>query len=414
MRLRVVKCMQCGSPAQLRDGAASADCPSCGSPILLDQALAEERALARRFPNPTPLRIGMKARFGAKEYELIGRTVFSMMEEGETYYWQEFELLAPDGEVLYLEYEDGHYKLLEPFTPTSPIGPQEIAALHPGSSINLDGTRLLVTEIGQSTLCFVEGELTYAAKVGSQRGYLDAQGFPSAYSILWDEDEIGYYRGRPLAPRDIFVAFGLKQQMQALEAAERVRRSRNYLAVVCLVMGLIALTAWLATLTGGRLIAQDSVPISAATGEEGARFGPFTLDPKLRIYRLIVRANLSSTSSWAAGRLELADGRTLSETEGDFYDESGYDDEGYWHDSDLESRTDFIINSPGPYYVRLYTEPDNNAAASQMVGYELRGGVVYPTYLILYGIIMLALSLLLFLVANPKIVQTVKEMSEDD
>ncbi len=38
---------------------------------------------------------------------------------------------------------------------------------------------------------------------------------------------------------------------------------------------------------------------------------------------------------------------------GDFWDEEGYDDEGYWHESETLITNDFIIDEPGTYYAYL-------------------------------------------------------------
>ena len=38
---------------------------------------------------------------------------------------------------------------------------------------------------------------------------------------------------------------------------------------------------------------------------------------------------------------------------GDFWDEEGYDDEGYWHESDLSVEDDFVLEKAGKYYAFL-------------------------------------------------------------
>lgn len=412
MRLRVVNCQQCGASAQLRDGATSTTCASCGSPILLDGILRSESRLARQHPNPTPLRVGMKAKFGGKEYELIGRVVFSTVEEGETYYWNEFQLLSADGDCFFLEYDEGQWKQMESFVPQTPIGPQEANGLRIGSSLSLDNTPCTVTHQGVSTIRFIQGELTYAAKVGDQRHYLDAKSVNRVYSVEWNEDEIEFYKGRFLSERQVLVAFDLRKQVAALDRAEKIRASRNLFAAACLLMAILAFLFWAVSLSGGATVSKGSVPIDSVSAD-GVRFGPITLNPGQRIHRLVIWGNMREASAWVAGVLETADGTELIGTQRDFWDESGYDD-GYWHEWDLRAQTDFVVKQPGPYFIRLYTEKDPSRGTFQNVGYELKGGVLYPHYLMTFGIVALLVSVLFFCIANPQALKKMAEAASDD
>ena len=123
MRLRPVACPQCGAPARLSEGETRATCNRCGTGITLESARLLEARRGAKFPNLTPIRVGMRGMFRGRQYEVIGRMVFAMKEEGDTYQWDVWQLLAPDGHVLYLEHDEGHWKLMEPFVPQNPIGP---------------------------------------------------------------------------------------------------------------------------------------------------------------------------------------------------------------------------------------------------------------------------------------------------
>src|SRR5271157_404095 len=52
---------------------------------------------------------------------------------------------------------------------------------------------------------------------------------------------------------------------------------------------------------------------------------------------------------------------------GDFWDEEGRDDEGYWHESDLSSEDDFVVEKPGKYYVYLDLASQNPRPSSSVV-----------------------------------------------
>lgn len=418
MRLRALKCPKCGAPVQLRDGAESTVCEQCGSPVLRDVLDKEERKLARKYPNPTPLRLGMKGRFRGREYELIGRIVLGMREEGQEYRWDEFELLSEDGDVLWLEFDEGEWRLMESFVPLTPIGPEQIAALTPGASVALDQTHVTVQEKNQSTIRFIEGELTFAARVGDRRNYMDASAFNRRYVVEWTEDEIEFYRGRPLSHRDVLVAFNLRDELRALEHREKGQRSKKLFAAVCLGVSLLSFVGWGMSALSGRLISRHSTVVSSAMGSEGVRFGPITLDPALYVHRLVIRGDLREASAWVAGVMEAADGSELLGTQHDFWDESGtwYEEgqSGTWHEYDLRAHTDFLVKDRGPYYIRLYAEPDTPTTASQVIGYELYGGILYPTYFVWYAFITLALAILFFCLGSPETMKKIAEAAQSD
>ncbi len=341
----------------------------------------------------------MKGLVEGREYELTGRVVFSWEEGGEQGTWQEFELVDPDGDVLFLEFEDGKWLLMESFVPTNPIGPQDAAGLQEGSLINLDDSRCVVSDRGTARVSFVEGELTYTASIGREIGYLDAQWLSRRYAVEWTEDEVEFYRGKPLSDRQVLVAFGLRDQLAALDAVDRRRRQRQVFANFWLLLSLICFVLWGISAASGRLVASGSAPIEQIT-DDGVRFGPLHLKPDMHVHRMVIHGQMSEASVWVAGVLEAADGTELIGSQRDFWDESGYDSDGAWHESDLRAHTDFVVKKPGPYYVRLYAERDPSRGSFGNAGYELYGGILYPTYLAIYGFVALVVAIVFHCVAS--------------
>lgn len=411
MRLRVVKCEKCGGTVPLRQGVSSVQCQQCGTTVSLAEALRAEKALARRFPNPTPLRLGMKAHIRGTEYELTGRVVMGMMEEGVTYYWNEFELISADGDCLFLECDEGQWKLMETFVPTYPIGPDEAARLRPGARLVLNGGTVTVTEISRATVHFVQGELTYAATVGDQVTYLDAGYGNGFYTVEWSEEEIEFYRGRMLSDREVLTFFGLQKELAALDAIANRKRSQRIFAAVCLFLSLMAFLGWGVALGVGTVVSHGEIPLTSITAD-GARFGPVNLTPG--VHRLVIQASMTQASAWVAGVLESEDEIELVGTQRDLWDESGSDSDGPWHEWDLRSQTDFVIKQPGRYYVRLYAEPDTPHGSYGNVGYELRRGVVYPMYFLAYAIVALIVSVVVFCVSSPETLKKLAESASDD
>ena len=74
---------------------------------------------------------------------------------------------------------------------------------------------------------------------------------------------------------------------------------------------------------------------------------------------------------------------------GDFWDEAGYDDEGYWHESDLRYGTDFVLDEAGNYYgyIELYSEKPRKAEAVKVSIEKVRGYRYYVLGLLLFLIL---------------------------
>jgi hypothetical protein len=355
--------------------------------------------VAGSYPNLTPLRVGMSGLLGGKEYRIAARTVFSMTEEGETSYWHEFELVAPDGSLLYLEHDEGEWKLFEPFMPMQPLTVDVVHGLGVGSKLILDGRGHQVTERGVATVRFVEGVPSQPPAAGEQRHYLEAGFGSQQVSVEWHGHEIELYRARPLALRQVLTFFGLREEIRALDALEKKRNSQKLFAAFCLVLSISAFIGWGASVSSGDVVSSGTAMVGEI-GRDGKRFGPVRLDPNKRVHRLVIRGSMRESSAWVQGVVEEDLGLELFGAEGDFWDESGYDSDGYWHESYLRSHRDFVARRPGPYYIRLYAESGSPLTTQQSVGYELREGVIYPTYLALFAFFALGVSLLFFIVGS--------------
>jgi hypothetical protein len=399
VRLRIANCKSCGAPVKLQDDAPSLTCANCGTTMSHDEVLRGNAKASRKYRNETPVQLGMKGTFQGREYEVIGRVVLSTLEEGEKYTWTEFQLISADGEVLYLELDEGSWKLMEPFVPQTPFDPKTGSAAE-GSRIQLDESTAVVSDVGTATVEMVEGELTYAATLGEQRNYLDAKTFKTLYAVEWTEDELEFYRGKPLFEREVLMAFGLKDQLRALENRQKRSRSQSAFAAVCLLVSIVAFIMGALALDSGVLVSGNSVPVSSI-GPDGKRFGPITLDPKRGVHRLTVYGQMTESSAWVSGVLEKGEGTELIGTQGDFWDESGTDSDGYWHESDLRKSSDFVARGAGPYYVRIFAESDSpSQSSSQTAGYELRAGSVFPTYFFVFGGVSMVMSIIFFLIGS--------------
>lgn len=418
MRVRPVTCPKCGGRTAIHHGQQEAACRHCGQPVKLSQAVMEEQAKAWAFPPATPLRPGMKAQFRNTEYEVWGRQVLRQTDdEGTVYQWEEFVLVSPDGDVLYLEFDEGKWKVSEPYVPQAPADGERLAQASEGGFITVDHHSCLVTDSGVYQVAYVEGEFPWLASVGQSKRFVDATAKDGFYSIEWSADAIEYYRGYQLDERQIFAMFGLRHLLQALDQRMRKVRGQRAFAVICLALGLVSLVVWGMALGGagskvvpggtGTVPIQQALPglgpaQSAQAAEEGRRFGPIRLTAVDRVHRLEIRGHMREQSNWVQAVLEDEDEVELFETQRDMWDESGYDSDGAWHESDLSASTDFVLKKPGNYYLRIYTEPDpaNRTPGSASASFTIRQEVIYPLYPALFGFGALILGFIWLCVAS--------------
>src|SRR5262245_50102745 len=100
-------------------------------------------------PNPTPINVGMTGTFLSQRYRVAGRMVMSMEEEGETYYWNEFYLIADNGTEATLVFEETEsgaaWKLFRLIDPPQPITAAEAASKQVGDTLDFAGRPLRIT-----------------------------------------------------------------------------------------------------------------------------------------------------------------------------------------------------------------------------------------------------------------------------
>jgi hypothetical protein len=376
-------------------------CARCGTilpPLPYDRGRAAGGGLSYR----TPLRVGMTARIGGKEFYAVGRIRYVQTEEGETSYWEEWVLLNPDGDARYLEYDEGKWTLSEPFPPGQAPTAGELAGAAEGAGFTVDGRGVTVTDAGACRVQAVEGEIPWPVANGDPVRYVDMEGGNAFYSAeLAPDGTVEWFRGQRLNDRAVFTLFDLRELIQALDRREAARGGRRSFGVVCLLAALVALCGWVTANSRGRVVAQGSAPLSAI-GQEGARFGPYPLSAVGRVHRLRVSTDLTQSAAWVQAVVENEGAGELFGVSGDFWDETGYDEDGAWHEYNLRARSDFRLARAGNAYVRLYAQPEA-AASGATASFVIEEGVLYPTYLGSFAIASFLLSLGFFIAGSPDV-----------
>jgi hypothetical protein len=168
------------------------------------------------FANPTALRIGMTATLAGRQYRVTGRVVMGMDDAGETYYWNEFNLVNNDGTSATLVYEEtehgGQWRLFVLFEPEYVMTAADAATRQIGDQLNLDGADMRVTLVDESRVYHIEGEAPEGVEVGDVANYFNAEAGSKMVVVSWTGDEVEYYHGQDLPRGAVATAFNLPRE----------------------------------------------------------------------------------------------------------------------------------------------------------------------------------------------------------
>lgn len=165
------------------------------------------------FNNPTPVKVGMTGVFSGVNYRVLGRVVMGVVDDGTTYYWNEFNLKADSGEEATLVYEvtesGAEWRWFTMFDPQFPITAADAATKRVGDPINLDGTDVSLTLLDRSRIYYIEGEAPEGEEVGDVAQYFNAESGRNMIVVSWTGDEVECYHGVTVGSMTVARAFNL-------------------------------------------------------------------------------------------------------------------------------------------------------------------------------------------------------------
>lgn len=178
------------------------------------------------YENPTALRLGQSGVIDGRRFTVRGRVVMSMVaDDGETYTWEEFNLVDDAGSAVTLvweETEDGPtWKWFTLYAPREPLTPAEAARKQVGDTVTFEGRQIPVTLVDSSKVAFIEGEAPEDVEVGDVAHYFNADAGDRLFVASWDDSYIEFYLGRDLPAGRVEEAFGLLASTRSPAAAFR-------------------------------------------------------------------------------------------------------------------------------------------------------------------------------------------------
>ncbi|HEX9118171.1 MAG TPA: DUF4178 domain-containing protein [Anaerolineae bacterium] len=269
IEVKRLDCPHCGAPLDLKNAGRSRSivCSACHSQIDLTDPEHQVLGNVGEPPKPllTPFVLGKQGEIEGETYEVIGRVRY---RDPEGYPWDEWLILSAAGAYRWLsDSEEEGLTFWESFTPETPV---DVQGLEAGVSVNLTGRPERIRAKGDARIDYLEGELTWKAKVGDTMNYAEGEGAQELHSIEWTTDEVEFYRGHKLDRRAVEKAFGIEAAPLAAGLAPGAgRRGCGCSQIMFVVLVVFILVIILAAVTS----AAGSGGSSGTGGSSGSSFG---------------------------------------------------------------------------------------------------------------------------------------------
>lgn len=241
--------------------------------------------------NPTALGIGASGMLDGRRYTVRGRVVMGVTIDGQTYYWNEFNLMDTSGGEITLVYEEteegAEWKLFKLLEPLRPLSASAAAAVRVGDELQMDGRQVRVTLVDQSRVILVEGQAPEGICPGKMANYFNASLGDRMIVVSWSGEEVEYYEGGVTSARRIESAFGLPRceafGESHFNASPGLGVSPNFSAVgiVAIVAVMLGFGVWLAfndeneaapAPLAKREVSPSHLPVGATGLLEGRRY----------------------------------------------------------------------------------------------------------------------------------------------
>ncbi len=358
--VQAIKCTACSASLDVLGGhrTKSLTCGYCGSVMDRHAGFQTVQEYQDRPDRPaTPLAIGMQATLKDVLFTIIGMIEYVSHQSGdgwaESYRWVSFQLYSPTHGYCWLTYNKGHYffsyrtrEMPDPVTPER---------LWPKVELTVDKRKFRMFERYVAQIAYVEGELTWIAKLGDKVRVVEAIDPPAMFSYEQTEHEIEYSIGEYMEPAQVHEAFGIDSPARpsGIHPAQPFDSGRFLpaLAKAGPIFAGIALLGLIFVLIAGG--GRELVRTETGTGD-GPVALPFSASYPGQLMKLELRASL--TNNWAyyqvtvndieAEETVLALGKEVS-----FYE--GRDSDGYWSEGSRTETALFKVPRAGDYVIDI-------------------------------------------------------------
>jgi hypothetical protein len=199
---RSLSCPNCGGPIEVQSAFTTiVVCPYCGSSLHIhDTGIDITGKTAKLAQYPSRLAIGANGTLTGRPFRALGRVRFQY-EDG---FWDEWFLQFDDGQVGWVEEDEGELTLTFKRKLTFPLPPFD--QIRVGGFLPIGQEQMFVSEKGSAQTIGAEGEVSMASPPGRSIQYIDGNASNKAIRLVIDQGGITLHQGQPLEFNDLQVA----------------------------------------------------------------------------------------------------------------------------------------------------------------------------------------------------------------
>jgi ribosomal protein S27E len=401
-------CTGCGSALEVMHPRAQyVTCQYCGS--VLDNT-SEEHQILEELGKPTRhkpmsfIQIGQLANFNGIDYQVIARTRWRQkykeywVEEGESGYsnevwvYDEWLMISPDRTYFYLiEDREGYWVSNEIIPETPMLLPSNLRM-----SFYQQQPNHIVREYGGAEVIYFEGESNYRIKRGDAIRFAMFSERGIHYSAEWrladDGDEIKeveFFKETPISRRKLLEAFSNNEEIEKLKETEANWRYVFRVAAAtffALILGL--LYSWV---SDGQVVFEQRFNPAEISDQSPLQTKAIDLEPGL--YQLSLQAvkMVENSEMYLFAYILDQEEKAINTMDGEFYYYTGYDDEGKWTESSVQSGKIFRLQEPGTYHVQVLRDSAESIAGGE-VSLTVRKDIPLTRYFVI-GLVLLLIPM---------------------
>lgn len=402
-----VSCPNCGGSVELRDqkGTAMVVCQFCAA--ALDVAVPGAAQLLYQSEQqrlPFPIAMGEKGRFKGVEWTVIGRVRYQEDDSSGVWIWEELQLYNPEHGYAFLALEDGHWMFFTPLRHTLYRDPR---FLHRKQKLKVDGQMFTVFESSRAFIAYVEGELSWVARLGDKLRYMDAIRPPQMVSAEWTDNELEWSMGRYMPRQEVAAAFGKKANelprpigvapaQPMLNPPGQALRTKIGWAASGLLFFLFVVT-WM--IGGGKqMLSTGAISSNVYLSERGFVSQPFDVPEGNHVCRLVARGS-NLNNAWVGLTIAFLDQdeKVILDTDPQVEYYSGVEGGERWSEGSEKDTKLFRLSGPRTLRVNAFGEAgvwsrsggDQKTESGSSVTIDVYRGVMPARYFLVAMILTL-------------------------
>ncbi len=210
-KIKAIKCPNCAAPLDLLGGGRvnSIVCSYCKSIIDLNRDYKIVGTFKHiKAQHELPFEIGMKGVIKGVEWTIIGRVDY-ITQEFPFEEWSDLLLFSPLYGYAWLTYENGHLVYSKRVRDFPLVSWRELSSFE---TIEYNDIQYKYEDDYLAKVIYVEGELTWIAKLDDVAKYIDFVSPPYGISAEKSANEVEYYLSEYLNADDVYKAFDAQKE----------------------------------------------------------------------------------------------------------------------------------------------------------------------------------------------------------